>query len=56
MYILCISIEEASVPDPDPMFLVLLDPDPDQLGRGMDYGSFYHEANIVGKTLIPTVL
>jgi hypothetical protein len=41
------------------MFLGLLDPDPDPLVRGMDpggSGSFYHQANILRKTLIPTVL
>ncbi len=40
------------------MFLGLLDPDPDQLVRGMDpdpalgSGSFYHQTKIVRKTLI----
>ncbi len=36
------------------MFLGLLDPDPDPLVRG--YGSFYHQAKIVRKTLIPIFL
>ncbi len=45
-------------PDPDPlvrMFWGLLDPDPDPLVR---YGSwsFYHQAKIVRKPLIPTAL
>jgi hypothetical protein len=54
-----------SVADPDPsdpyrMLLGLLDPDP--LVRGMDPGlrililSFYQQAKIIGKTMIPTVL
>jgi hypothetical protein len=38
------------------MFLGLLDPDPDTLVRGTEYRSFYHQAKIVRKTLIPTVL
>jgi hypothetical protein len=40
------------------MFLGLPDPDPDPLFRGMDagFGSFYHQAKIVRKSLIPTVL
>jgi hypothetical protein len=46
-----------SVTDPDPnldpcMFLGLLDPVPDTLVSG----SFYHQAKIVRKTLIPAVL
>ncbi len=43
------------------MFLDLLDPDPDPLvryesGSNSGAGSFYHQAKIVRKTLIPTVL
>ncbi len=46
-------ILKSSVADPEPsdqirMILGLLDPDPDP--------SFYHEAKLVRKTLIPTVL
>ncbi len=52
---------KTSVGDPDPqdpyyMFLCLLDPDPDPIVRGTDSGSFYHQANIERKALIPTVL
>ncbi len=36
------------------MFLGPLDPDP--LVRGTDPGAFYHQAKIVRKTLVPTVL
>jgi hypothetical protein len=45
---------QASVPDPH----VFGPPDPDPLVRGMDPdpGSFYHQAKVVRKTLIPTVL
>jgi hypothetical protein len=56
-----------SVPDPDPdpdppdpLVLCLPDTDSDPLVRGMDpdpdTGNFYHQAKIVKKTLIPTVL
>ncbi len=44
------------------MFLGLQDPDPDPLVRGMDPDpdpvpdSFYYQAKIVRKTLIPTIL
>jgi hypothetical protein len=39
------------------MFLDLLDPDPDPFVRGTDpAGSFNHQAKIVRKTLISTVL
>ncbi len=39
------------------MFLGLPDPDPDPLVQGTyGSGSFYHQAKIVRKTLIPTAL
>jgi hypothetical protein len=37
------------------MLTSVVDPDPVR-GRGPDPGSFYYEAKIVRKTLIPTVL
>jgi hypothetical protein len=37
------------------MYLGLLDTDPDPLVREMDLDPFYYQANIVRKTLIPTV-
>ncbi len=39
-----------------PMFLGLLDPVLDPLVRGTDQGLFYHQAKVVRKALIPTVL
>jgi GTPase SAR1 family protein len=36
------------------MFLGLLDPDPDPLVKIVGCGSFYHQAKIVRKPLIPT--
>jgi hypothetical protein len=51
---------KSSVPDPDPDTRVLGLPDPDQdplvKMYGSGSGSFYYQAKIVGKTLIPTVL
>jgi hypothetical protein len=45
-----------SVPDPDSLFIGLLNPDP--FVRGMDPAPsiiFYHQAKIVRKTLIPNL-
>jgi hypothetical protein len=48
----------SSIPDPEPdpygIFFGLLDPDPGGYLYGS--GSFYHQARIVRKTIIPTVL
>ncbi len=48
-----------SVADPDsdpqdPYVLVLLDPDPESIRTR--YGSFYNQAKLARRTLIPTVL
>ncbi len=56
------SNESSNVADPDPsdpypMFLGLLDPDPNPLVRCTDPDPYmYHQAKLVRKTLIPTVL
>ncbi len=49
-----IDLVSPSVADPDPMFFELQDPDP--LVGGTYPGSFYHQAILVRKTLIPTNL
>jgi hypothetical protein len=54
-YYCTVSFSNKQIEDPDP-FLGLLDPDPDPLRKRYGSGSFYHQAKIVRKTLIPTAL